>query len=259
MGNAPNDQILNRLKAIPGGRVLDVGTGSGVFIDVLMKTLMNYHSFTGIDINKERLESARKEFEKAPVEFSEMNAESIEFEDASFDTVCIRDSLHSLDNPEKVLTEMARVLKPGGFLIAEEPYYGGEQTPMLETTLEYYRWRASVNSILGRTNRELLTQSKMIAAVKSLGLGKIETFESRYSIRYLLRDEREKQLNQITEESAGFILENIDQHLDMLTTHLQSNPHLDLRDWQDKGEKLKEKVKAHGFSNALYLILIGQK
>ena len=42
-------RIAERLGSISGGRVLDVGTGQGGFIDILMNTLMDYESFIGID------------------------------------------------------------------------------------------------------------------------------------------------------------------------------------------------------------------
>ncbi len=52
-----SEQILRRLRTIPGGKVLDVGTGSGAFVEILMETLMSYDSFTGIDVNRDRLEA----------------------------------------------------------------------------------------------------------------------------------------------------------------------------------------------------------
>ena len=45
-------EIRAKLGSISGGKVLDAATGSGVFIDTLMKALKNYDSFVGIDISK---------------------------------------------------------------------------------------------------------------------------------------------------------------------------------------------------------------
>ena len=113
-------KIRSRLSSISGGKVLDVATGSGDFIDTLMKVLKNYDCFVGVDISKKDLESAKKRFRDQPVKLMEMNAESLEFDDNSFDTVCMAYSLHHLERIDKVLTEFRRVLKPGGNLIIQE-------------------------------------------------------------------------------------------------------------------------------------------
>ena len=115
--------IRNKLSAISGGKVLDVATGSGEFIDTLIKALKDYDCFTGIDISRKDLESAKKRFRDKPVKLIEMNAESLEFDDNSFDTVGMAYSLHHLERTDKVLAEMHRVLKPGGNLIIQEEFF----------------------------------------------------------------------------------------------------------------------------------------
>ena len=101
-------KIAKRLGSVSGGKVLDVGTGGGDFIDTLMKTLKDYDSFVGIDYclsakSRKEMESARKRFEGKSVRLFEMNAENMKFEEGSFDTVCISYSLHHLANIDKVL------------------------------------------------------------------------------------------------------------------------------------------------------------
>ncbi|MGD8566024.1 MAG: methyltransferase domain-containing protein [Candidatus Bathyarchaeota archaeon] len=99
-----------RLGLIAGGKILDVATGPGDFIQTLMNVLKSYESIVGIDILKKDLDSAKKRFKTQPVELLEMNAESMEFSDNSFDTVCMAYSLHHLDRIKKVLIGMlARV------------------------------------------------------------------------------------------------------------------------------------------------------
>jgi ubiquinone/menaquinone biosynthesis C-methylase UbiE len=111
-------KIAKKLRSVSGGRVLDVATGDGEFIDTLMQTLEDYDSFVGIDYcasdeSRKHMESAKKRLEGKPVRFFEINAESLKFQDESFDTVCISHSLHHLANIGKVLAEMKRVLKRG--------------------------------------------------------------------------------------------------------------------------------------------------
>jgi ubiquinone/menaquinone biosynthesis C-methylase UbiE len=64
-------EIGKRLGGIPGGRVLDVATGSGDFINTLMKMLKSYDGFVGVDISVKDLESAKKRFKAKPVQFIE--------------------------------------------------------------------------------------------------------------------------------------------------------------------------------------------
>ena len=73
LANSGAKEIKNRLAKISGGKVLDVATESGDFINTLMKTLKDYDSFVGIDISAKELESAIKEFKDKPVKFIEMN------------------------------------------------------------------------------------------------------------------------------------------------------------------------------------------
>jgi len=98
-----------RLGLISGGKVLDVATGPGDYIDTMMKALRDFDCFVGIDISEKALESARKRFGGRPVKLVNMNAELLEFDDDSFDTVCMAYSLHHLERIDKVLAEMCRV------------------------------------------------------------------------------------------------------------------------------------------------------
>ena len=58
-------EIRKRLGGIPGGRILDVATGSGDFINTLMKMLGTYDFFVGIDTSRKNLESAKKRLARA--------------------------------------------------------------------------------------------------------------------------------------------------------------------------------------------------
>jgi SAM-dependent methyltransferase len=78
---------------------------------------------TSIDISTVAVEAAeaqRSERNLHNAEFIEMNAESLDFEDDSFDVVLGQGILHHLDMARAV-SECARVLKPTGRLIATEP------------------------------------------------------------------------------------------------------------------------------------------
>lgn len=100
-----------------GGRVLEVGVGTGIS---LPQYASNVDVF-GVDISAEMLRKARARVDKlrlANVEgLAVMDAEHLEFPDASFDVVMAQYVVTAVPNPEACLDELARVLKPGGELI----------------------------------------------------------------------------------------------------------------------------------------------
>jgi SAM-dependent methyltransferase len=76
----------------------------------------------GVDLSGEAVRQARERVEEEGLDaqFYVMNAESLDFDDASFDFVCGRAILHHL-NIEVAYAEIARVLKPDGRALFVEP------------------------------------------------------------------------------------------------------------------------------------------
>jgi SAM-dependent methyltransferase len=109
-------------------RVLDVGCGAGQELLPFVQRLGARS--TGVDISPEAIEIARRQFAKVgcdgQVEFICSPAESLPFEDSAFDVVVCRLALPYTGNAQ-ALSEMARVLRPGGLLILKIHhfrYYG---------------------------------------------------------------------------------------------------------------------------------------
>ncbi|MDO9491528.1 class I SAM-dependent methyltransferase [Acetobacterium sp.] len=107
------------------GHVLDIGTGPGYF--ALNLALMGYQ-VTGIDLTPALLERAKEHAVRLKcddkTQFLEMNAQSLEFEDGSFDVVVTRNLTWTLPSVEEAYIEWKRVLKPGGRLINFDSDYG---------------------------------------------------------------------------------------------------------------------------------------
>jgi len=99
------------------GRVLEIGIGTGL-------SLPNYNpelQVTGIDYSAEMLAKAQRRVErmalKQVVELRQMDARTLDFPDNSFDTIAAMHVLSVVPEPEKVMREIARVLKPGGQVV----------------------------------------------------------------------------------------------------------------------------------------------
>jgi len=96
------------------GSVLEIAPGPGYFCIELAR-LGNYQ-ITGLDISKSFVEIARKNAAKANLEidFHEGNASAMPFENKTFDFTFCQAAFKNFSEPVKAITEMYRVLRPGG-------------------------------------------------------------------------------------------------------------------------------------------------
>ncbi|MCR5157130.1 MAG: class I SAM-dependent methyltransferase [Butyrivibrio sp.] len=97
-------------------RVLDIGTGPGFFAILLAKA--GYFP-DAVDCTPNMLIEAKKNAGQYAnnISFGLMNADSLEFDDNTFDVIVNRNLTWNLDNPCRCYEEWRRVLKPGGKLI----------------------------------------------------------------------------------------------------------------------------------------------
>jgi ubiquinone/menaquinone biosynthesis C-methylase UbiE/DNA-binding transcriptional ArsR family regulator len=119
--HAPDASIENAMvSAIKGRRIdtmLDLGTGTGRLLELFAPY---YQSAVGIDMSREMLAFARAKLEnaritKATIRQGDVSAPPVER--GRFDLVTIHQVLHYLDEPQVVLNEAARALRPGGTLL----------------------------------------------------------------------------------------------------------------------------------------------
>jgi demethylmenaquinone methyltransferase / 2-methoxy-6-polyprenyl-1,4-benzoquinol methylase len=99
-----------------GGRVLDVATGTGLVAAELVKKGFRV---TGLDQSPEMLAAARRRF-GSRVELVEASAESLPFDDASFDHLTFTYLLRYVQDPGATLAELARVVRPAGKIVSLE-------------------------------------------------------------------------------------------------------------------------------------------
>ncbi len=161
--------LMESLSGMSGGRVLDVATGGGRFIDRLKSAFGDIDEVIGIDITDEGFDEARRRFEGDPVGFVVMDAANLEYPDESFDTVAMAAGMHHLDDIPAVLSQMMRVLKPGGTFVLRE-MYRDNQNEKQKTDVLQHDWYATVDRLLGLTHHPTLTRGKIIDYVRALGL-----------------------------------------------------------------------------------------
>jgi 2-polyprenyl-6-hydroxyphenyl methylase/3-demethylubiquinone-9 3-methyltransferase len=92
-------------------KLLDIGCGAGLLTNALAQ---EGHCVTGIDLSEQSLKVAAAKDVTKKVTYLHANAYHLPFQDESFDVVCAMDILEHVENPEKLIKEASRVLKPGG-------------------------------------------------------------------------------------------------------------------------------------------------
>ena len=100
-----------------GGAVLEVGVGTGLSLPTYSRATR----IVGIDISEPMLAKARARVQRFALNNVEslavMDAERLDFADASFDVVVAQYVVTAVPNPEAAMDEFARVLKPGGAIV----------------------------------------------------------------------------------------------------------------------------------------------
>lgn len=113
--------LLSPVLASDGGSLLDVGCGEGFFMSALdheLRLVEREWTLTGVDLSEYELERAAA----LPYSFERCNLEEgIPFEDGSFDVLFLGELIEHVYNPDNLLEECRRVLKPGGHLMVTTP------------------------------------------------------------------------------------------------------------------------------------------
>jgi demethylmenaquinone methyltransferase / 2-methoxy-6-polyprenyl-1,4-benzoquinol methylase len=130
--------LVSRLAVGSDARVLDVATGTGA---VALELVRRYGCrVVGIDRSPEMLGVARARVRaqglESRIELHEGRAETLPFEDGSFDGLTVTYLLRYVDDPGATLRELARVVRPGGTVAMLE--FGVPQTRPLRALWELY-------------------------------------------------------------------------------------------------------------------------
>lgn len=91
--------------------ILDLGCGAGFLANELAR---HGYEVTGLDASESSLRVARQYDTTGKVKYECGDAYALPYPDASFEVVCAMDFLEHVEEPGRVVAEVARVLKPGG-------------------------------------------------------------------------------------------------------------------------------------------------
>jgi len=104
-----------------GIKFLDIACGTGLTLKRLAKKYRK-STFYGIDVSPGMLKVAKgRNKRRENVNLLLENAESLPFRNEFFDFIILSETLHHLENPDRIFEEMIRVLKKGGYFLLMEP------------------------------------------------------------------------------------------------------------------------------------------
>ncbi len=232
-------QILHHLDV---SLVLDAATGRGEFIQVLKQNLRSYAQIIGVDSSEKSVNFAQSVFPENDVEIYKMDLEDLEFEDASFDLVCISNSLHHIEHLDQMFSEMLRVLTPGGTFLITEMYKDGNQSEAQKTHILMHHWIASIDRRFGVFHQETYTRDELLAMARELNLKHLKVEDFYYPVDNPTDPKNCEALRKNCEDTFKR-LENLPDNEDLLL----------------EGQKLIERIKQVGCASASRLLITGSK
>jgi SAM-dependent methyltransferase len=234
--------VEEQLKDLTPGRDLDIATGPGNFIHFLVDHLGSFGEINGIDTSEKAQAGFLEAFKENPnIHFDKRDAYQTDYPDASFDMVCISNSLHHMADPARVLGEMLRVLKPGGTVLVSEMYRDNQNEAQMTHVLMHHWWGA-VDTARGIVHNQTYTRQEMLDLISTLGLTQVATQD----LSDLSDDPRDP-------ETIKYLAGVTDQYIERLTGLLGEEA------LRARGMELRQRVEQVGFHSATTLLVMGKK
>jgi SAM-dependent methyltransferase len=154
--------VVEMVPADSGGRWLETACGPGIVSRGVAARVGSVH---GVDLTPAMVEKAGAEAAAAGlgnIEFSVGDATALEFEDDSFDGAVNRFSLHHIPVPQRVLAEMARVVRPGGYVVLADH--------LADADGDAAAWHQEIERLRDPSHWACLTRERLLTAGAAAGL-----------------------------------------------------------------------------------------
>jgi ubiquinone/menaquinone biosynthesis C-methylase UbiE len=111
------EDIASRVSGITNGRILETASGTGIVTRMLAKTLPPEVEIVATDLNRAMLDLAQTKLQSPRVTWRQTDAQTLPFEDGSFDAVVCQFGVMFFPDKQAAYREALRVLKPSGFFL----------------------------------------------------------------------------------------------------------------------------------------------
>jgi len=161
-------KLFEEINNLPFGQLLEIGVGNGRHFQ-FYKT----HMVIGIDTSSKMLEIAEKRKSKN-IKLELMNAESLLFQDQTFDYIILSHVIAVVDNPEKALEESYRVLKPNGKIFILNHFTPNNWIRHLDHSILFFSKKLHFKSVF---NIENFNAIKKFTLLNEICFGKFSYFK----------------------------------------------------------------------------------
>jgi ubiquinone/menaquinone biosynthesis C-methylase UbiE len=176
------EHALRLLKGSARGRALDIGTGPGQIVIKLARRLTRW-KFVGVDRSPGMIAQAQANLASAGselagrVEFQLADGNHLPFPDKSFDLVLCNSVLHHLAEPEKLLSEMARLVSRGGAILLRDLRRPGRVAFPLHVRWHGRHYSGVMYQLYRDSVRSAYTVPELERMLDSAGLSGARVFE----------------------------------------------------------------------------------
>lgn len=121
---ADSERLFDQIGVRRGSNVVEIGCGPRGCLGILSRRVGNDGKVVGVERNPQQVQSARRyvaDNQLTNVEVVESDARSTTLPRGAFDLATARLVLVNIPNPEEVIAEMIRLVRPGGIIALHEP------------------------------------------------------------------------------------------------------------------------------------------
>jgi phosphatidylethanolamine/phosphatidyl-N-methylethanolamine N-methyltransferase len=160
----PQKKVLfNEINELPEGNLLEIGVGNGTHFKLYKK-----HKIIGIDTSATMLKGASKRC-SGKIKLLKMDGEALLFDNDKFDYIVLSHVVAVVDDPEQLMKEVLRVLKPQGQVFILNHFTPGNWLKYIDRTFSTVSKALHFKSVFHIEEIAVIKQMTLLKEVK-LGL-----------------------------------------------------------------------------------------